>query len=65
MSNVFNFLEQGFALIYIDDDLLLLNSKEHMFQLFEQQHIINTKNNLKLDPKKSFFMLLNVRFIWT
>ena len=31
-----------------------------MFQLIEQLHIISTKNNLKLAPEKSFFMLLKV-----
>ena len=50
---------QGFALVYIDDLLLLSNSKEHMFQL----HIISTKNNLKLAPEKSFLVLLEVRFL--
>ena len=39
-------IEQGFALVYIDDILLLSDSKEHMFQLIEQLHIFNTKNNL-------------------
>ena len=55
-------IEQGFALVYIDDILLLSNSKEHMFQLIEQLHIINTKNNLKLAPEKSFFIRLKVNF---
>ena len=32
-------IEQGFALVFIDDILLLSNSKEHMFQL---------ENNYKL-----------------
>ena len=36
-------IEQGFALVYIDDILLLFDSKEHMFQLIEQLHIISTK----------------------
>ena len=36
-------IEQGFALVYIDDILLLSNSKEHMFQLMEQLHIISTQ----------------------
>ena len=52
-----------FALVYIDDILLLSNSKEHMFQFIEQLHIISTKKNLKLAPKKSFFMLLKVKFL--
>ena len=56
-------IEQGFALVYIDDILLLSDSKEHMFQLIEQLHIISTKNNLKLAPEKSFFMLLKVKFL--
>ena len=34
-----------------------------MFQLIKQLHIIRTKNNLKLDPEKSFFMLLKVKFL--
>ena len=56
-------IEQGFALVYIDDILLLSDSKEHMFQLIEQLHNISTKNNLKLAPQKSFFMLLKVKFL--
>ena len=36
--------DQGFALVYIDDILLLSISKEHMFKLIEQLHlVINTK----------------------
>ena len=56
-------IEQGFALVYIDDILLLSNSKEHMFQLTEQLHLISTKHNLKLAPEKSSFMLLKVKFL--
>ena len=64
MTTLFKTLiEQGFALVYIDDILLLSDSKEHMFQLIEQLHIISTKNNLKLAPEKSFFMLLKVKFL--
>ena len=43
--------------------LLLSDSKEHMFQLIEQLHVISTKNNLKLAPEKSFFMLFKVKFL--
>ena len=47
MSTFFKTLiEQGFALVYIDDILLLSDSKEHMFQLIEQLHIISTKTIL-------------------
>ena len=64
MSTFFKTLiEQGFALVYLDDTLLLSNSKEHMFQLIEQLHIVSTKNSLKLAPEKSFFMLLKVKFL--
>ena len=64
MSTLFKTLKElGFALVYIDDILHLSDSKEHMFQLMEQLHIISTKNNLKLAPEKSFFMLLKVKFL--
>ena len=64
MSNFLEtLLEQGFALVYIDDILHLSNSKERLFQLVEQLHIISTKNNLKLAPGKFFFALLNVKFL--
>ena len=64
MSTFFKTLiEQGFALVYIDDILLLSDSKEHMFQLIEQLHLISTKHNLKLAPEKSFSMLLKVKFL--
>ena len=37
MSTFFkSLIEQGFALVYIDDILLLSDSKEHMFQLIEE-----------------------------
>ena len=61
MSTFFRTLiEQSFALVYIDDILLLFCS---MFQLIEQLHIISTKNNLKLAPEKSSFMLFKVKFL--
>ena len=64
MSTFFKTLiEQGFALVYIDGILLLSDSKEHMFQLIEQLHIISTKNNLKQAPEKSFLTLLKVKFL--
>ena len=64
LSTIFKtVIEQGCALVYIDDTLLLSDSKEHMFQLIEQLHIISTKNNLKLAPEKFFFMLLKVKFL--
>ena len=64
MSSFFKtFIEQGFTLVHIGDIFLLLNSKEHMFQLIQQLHDISTKHNLKLAPEKSFFLLLKVKFL--
>ena len=57
MSSFFKTLiEQGFALVYIDEILLLSNSKEHKFQLIEQLHIITTKHKLKLAPGNPFYV---------
>ena len=47
-------IEQGFALVYIDDILLLSKAREHMFQLKEQLHTMSTKNSLKLAPENPF-----------
>ena len=64
MSTFFKTLiEQGFALVYIDDMLLLSDSKEHMFQLIEQLHLISTKHNLKLAPKNPFSCFLKSNFL--
>ena len=64
MSNFFETpIEQGFALVYKNVILLLSNSKENMFQRIELLHIISTRNNLKLAPEKSFFMLLKTKFL--
>ena len=56
-------MKQDFAFVYIDDTLLLSNSKEHKFQIIEQLHINSTKNILKLAPEKPFFMLLKVNLL--
>ena len=64
MSSFFKTLiDQSFTFVYIEDILLLSNSKEHMFQLIEQLHFIGKKRNLKLAPEKSIFMLLKVKFL--
>ena len=39
------------------------NSKDHMFQVIEQLHIISTEQKLKLAPGKSFFAVLKVIFL--
>ena len=38
-------IEPNLALVYIGDNFLLSNSKEHIFQRFEQLHLIGTKHN--------------------
>ena len=64
MSQFFQpLIEQGFALVYIDDILLLSNHKHHMLELIEELHKISTKNNIKLAPEKSFYMLQKVKFL--
>ena len=64
MSKFFQpLIEQGFALVYIDDILLLSNHKLHMLELIEELHKISTKNNIKLAPEKSFYMLQKVKFL--
>ena len=55
--------DQGCALVDIDDNLLFLNTKEHMFEIVEQLCIISTKHSLKLAPENSFFRSLTVKFI--
>ena len=55
MSSFFkSLIEQGFALVYIDDILSLSNFKEHMLQPIEHLHLISTKHILKLAPENLF-----------
>ena len=55
MSSFFKtFVEQGIALVYTDDILILSNSKKHMFQLIEAFHFISTEHNVKLAQEKIF-----------
>ena len=56
-------IDQGFALVYIDDILLLAHTKPHMLTLIEQLHQICQTNNLKIAPEKSFYILLTVKFL--
>ena len=51
------------ALVYIDDILLLANEKQEMFELIKELHTIASRENLKLAPEKSFYILLKVNFI--
>ena len=56
-------IDQGFALVYIDDILLLAHTKPHMLNLIEQLHQICQTNNLKIAPEKSFYFLLTVKLL--
>ena len=56
-------IDQGFALVYIDNILLLAHIKIHMLDLIEQLHQISSSNILKISPEKSFCYLLTVKFL--
>ena len=56
-------IDQGFALVYIDDILLLAHTKTHLLDSTEQLHQICHSNNLKIAPEKSFYVLLTVKFL--
>ena len=56
-------IDQGFALVYIDDILLLSHTTSHMIEIIEQLHQICLENNLKMAPEKSFYALLTVKFL--
>ena len=62
MSTFFrSLIDKRSALVYIDDILLLANEKQEMFELIKELHTIASRENLKLAPEKSFYMLLKVK----
>ena len=64
MSTFFrSLLDKRSALVYIDDILLLANEKQ-MFELIKELQTIASRENLKLAPEKSFYMLLS-KIPWT
>ena len=64
MYSVFQkLIDQGFALVYNKDILLLAYTKTHMIDITEQLHQICYSNNLKIAPEKSFYILLTVKFL--
>ena len=64
MSTFFrSLIDKRSALVYIDDVLLLANEKQEMFELIKELHTIASRENLKHVPKKSFYMLLKVKFL--
>ena len=61
MSTFFrSLIDKRSALVYIDDILLLANEEQEMFELIKELHKIASRENLKLAPGKSFYMLLKV-----
>ena len=56
-------IRQGSALVYIDDILLLSNSKPHKLQLVLKLHDIAIHQNLQLAPEKSSLMLLALKHL--
>ena len=64
MSTFFrSLIDKRSALVYVDDILLLANEKQEMFELIKELHKIASRENLKLAPEKSFYMLLKVNFL--
>ena len=64
MSTFFrSLIDKRFALVYIDDILLLPDEKQEMFEPIKELHKLATKENLKLAHEKSFYMLLKVKFL--
>ena len=56
-------IEQGFALVYIDDIFLLAHTKPHILDSIEQLHQICNSNNINVAPGKSFYTLLTVKLL--
>ena len=64
MSTFFrSLIDKRFALVYIDDIILLADEKQEMFELIKEIHKTATKESLKLASEKSFYMLLKVKFL--
>ena len=61
MSTFFrSLIDKRSALLYIGDILLLADEKQ---EIIKELHKIVTKENLKLAPEKSFYMLHKVKFL--
>ena len=64
MSTFFrSLIDKRSALVYIDVILLSADEKQEMFELIKELHKVATKEKLKLAPEKSFYMLLEVKFL--
>ena len=56
-------IDQGYALVSKDDIVLFAQNKPHIIEVIEQLHQTCSSNNLKIDLKKSFQILLTVNFV--
>ena len=66
MSTFFrSLIDKRSALVFIDDILLLANEKQEMVELIKELHKIASRENLKLAPEKSFYMLLKEKSLDT
>ena len=64
MSTFFrSLIDKRSASVYIDDIVLLADEKQEMFERIKELHKVATKENLKLAPEKSFYMLLKVELL--
>ena len=60
-----NLIDQDFALVYIDDIIILVYTRTRILELIEQLHQICYSNNLKIAPETSFYILFTVKFLET
>ena len=64
MSTFFrSLIDKRSASVYFDDIVLLADEKQEMFERIKELHKVATKENLKLAPEKSFYMLLKVELL--
>ena len=55
-------ISQWSALVFLDDNLLMSNFKQQILQVIEKLHEIAYTENLKVAIKKTFSMLLTVKY---
>ena len=56
-------MDQGFALVYIGDILLLAHTEIHMLELIECLHQICSFKNPKIIPEKPYYIPLTFKFL--
>ena len=63
-SNLFeDLIQQGPALVFVDDILLIKKSESHLLQLIKQHQDETKRKNMKISPEKPFFFLYAVKNI--